>query len=138
MQLSRDNKWSEIPDLISKRETPLRRRSTQSTPKPRKLRAQSPKSFKSWKNSKLKSTNLKNTKIRKMKFWINLIKISRESAIRKSNIGMKRISLERKRMNSTINTTTLLSYTANSNISFKISHGWLKWKESFKNPKMKE
>jgi len=71
-----------------------------------------------------------------MKLWINLIKISRKLAIRKSNIGMKRISLERKKMNSTINTMTLLSNTANSNISSKISNGWLKWKINFKNPKM--
>jgi len=82
--------------------------------------------------------SLKNIRILRMKFWINLIKISKKLAIRKSNIGMKRISSESKKMNSTINTMTLLSNTANTNISFKISNGWLKWKKNFKKPKMKD
>ena len=133
MQLSRDNNWSETPSLTSKRETPSRRKSTPSTLKLRKLKAQFQKSWKSWKTSKLKSMSSKNIKRAKMKFWVNLTKISKESAIRKSNTGMRRISLESKRMNSTINTTTLLSNTANSNISFKISNGWLRWKVNFKN-----
>jgi len=132
MPLSRDNNWSESLNLISKRETSSRKKSTLSTLKQRKLKAQSQKFSKNWKNSKLKLTNLKSIKMSKLKLWMNLIKISRELVIRKSNIGMKRISLESKRMNSTINTTILLSISANSNISFKTSNGWLKWKVNFK------
>ena len=134
----RDNNWSESLNLTSKKETPLKNKFTQSTLRQRKSRLQFQRSFRNWKSSQLKLTNLKSIKIPKTKFWINLIKISRESVTRKSNIGMKKISLENKRMNSTINTTTLWSNIANSNIFFKISNGWPKWKLNFKNQKTTE